>query len=860
MRRLKDAFLKRHADTSVAADGGVEAKLATEMQSLQNDFDAEFYLEKYVDIRGLGIDPLMHYCLYGWQEGRDPRADFSTDYYLRSNSDVTELHINPFLHYVQEGRSEGRNSYLEADVSDEEHSARKEALRPEFDAPLYLQLYQDVAEADTDPLEHYYTSGWHEGRNPALGFSTAYYLATNPDVAASGVNPFWHYVTEGRAQGRNPVPPRAAPSDNIHYATETIRPEFDIAYYLNRYPDVAALYYDPVEHYCTTGWLEGRDPNPAFSTLLYLEAHADVAENEINPFLHYIQEGRSEGRAVAPAVDEDEPVVDMPVAEPEVAPEPEVEAEQPIGSAEDIRPYFDVAYFKARNPDLAESEIDPVEHYWTFGWKEGRDPAPWFSTQYYLEANPDVAAKAGVLNPFWHYVMSGKHEGRMPQHPGGYRVERLRHTEPLEQNVQRWLRKVPAPALMSAQDLHTAIGASCAVSSAALTLSVGHDHYRKVSGGVQLCIHQEEILSVAGVTYLNLHPWQPLPRMVHADEDPDPIMVLVMNGIDLGKARISDLTQAVADLRPDLRQTRVVIHHLLGHLPERIIEMVQATGQNDCWLWLHDFFTICPNYALQRNGIVYCDAPPVSSNACSLCRFGQERRTHLPRITALFAALNVHVISPSEVTMQFWPERTALVPASTTVLPHMNLVWDKRDVPLPVTDTDSMTIAFLGTPAQHKGWDIFEALIRKLGPSSNYRFVYLGTSKVTQPGLREVDVHVTADSPDAMIEAVRAEGCDLVLHWAAWPETFSFSTFEALAGGAYVLTNPISGNVAATVTRLERGAVLADEPALYEFFDSGAAAKLVTKLRQERAKTSIRHTLSGMATELWQTRGTEEQI
>lgn len=60
-----------------------------------------------------------------------------------------------------------------------------------------------------------------------------------------------------------------------------------------------------------------------------------------------------------------------------------------------------------------------------------------------------------------------------------------------------------------------------------------------------------------------------------------------------------------------------------------------------------------------------------------------------------------------------------------------------------------------------------------------------------------------------MIRALADRRVDFVLHWASCAETFSFSTHEALAAGAYVLTNAGSGNVAATVRRLDRGAVLA---------------------------------------------------
>jgi hypothetical protein len=71
---------------------------------------------------------------------------------------------------------------------------------------------------------------------------------------------------------------------------------------------------------------------------------------------------------------------------------------------------IDGAFYRAVNPDLAESGLDPIHHYAASGWREGRDPAPWFSTRAYVEAYPEVA-KAG-WNPLHHYLIVGRREGR----------------------------------------------------------------------------------------------------------------------------------------------------------------------------------------------------------------------------------------------------------------------------------------------------------------------------------------------------------------------------------------------------------------------------------------------------------------
>jgi hypothetical protein len=73
---------------------------------------------------------------------------------------------------------------------------------------------------------------------------------------------------------------------------------FDPKWYLRRYPDVARARTDPLTHYMTLGWREGRDPGPGFATSAYLKANADVARSDVNPLLHYIEFGHAEGRGI----------------------------------------------------------------------------------------------------------------------------------------------------------------------------------------------------------------------------------------------------------------------------------------------------------------------------------------------------------------------------------------------------------------------------------------------------------------------------------------------------------------------------------------------------------------------------------
>lgn len=72
--------------------------------------------------------------------------------------------------------------------------------------------------------------------------------------------------------------------------------------------------------------------------------------------------------------------------------------------------FFDTSYYLIENLDVAAAGINPLDHYEQFGWMESRDPSSSFSTSNYLTANPDVAV-AG-MNPLEHYYLYGQYEGR----------------------------------------------------------------------------------------------------------------------------------------------------------------------------------------------------------------------------------------------------------------------------------------------------------------------------------------------------------------------------------------------------------------------------------------------------------------
>lgn len=589
---------------------------------------------------------------------------------------------------------------------------------------------------------------------------------------------------------------------------ELIAPFLDTEFYLSNNADVADAGIDASLHYAKYGWREGRDPSPGFSTKDYLLAHPKLAREGVNPLLHFVKGGSTAVSNAPSAPDEAEVSL---VAE-----------------------HIDAAFYAANTPSFKNDRLSAAAHYCQFGWRAGADPAPTFSTSYYLTTNPDVRERG--INPFWHYLTAGCDEGRLPVHPGGWRHRVLSQQTTFAAYCDEWTRPEMPGEIISGDKLVERL--SAALSRARLMLSIGHDDYREAPGGVQLCIAIEEKEAARrDVDYLNLHPWQALPKL--AEPEDDPLLVLALNGRDLGLARASQIVSALGALPRATEPPEIVIHHLAGHAPEAVVAMAESLAVRHARLWLHDYFTLCTSYALQRNNVSACSAPEVDSNACGICLFGRQRVPQAARIGMLFAELDVEVVSPSQGALDFWKSRTTLKPNGLRVQSHVSLSAAARGEAIPALHDAPVRIAFIGTQVQHKGWPVFLELNTRLQTDPNYEFWSFGAQDPKISGLRHVEAHVRADAPDAMLRAIADHEIDLVLHWAAWRETFSFSTFEALAGGAFVLTNAISGNVAAAVEEFDRGIVLADTEALYSLAEAGGFRDLAERARAARHDTAL---------------------
>jgi len=129
---------------------GMEGLAPADVARVTTAFDADFYRTRYPDVAASGVDPLEHYMLFGWKEGRDPSSVFSTSYYLQHSPELAKVGMNPFLHWVFHGTREKRPALpFRRRLELLDYSPKVSAIVPNYNHARFLEQRIDSILAQT---------------------------------------------------------------------------------------------------------------------------------------------------------------------------------------------------------------------------------------------------------------------------------------------------------------------------------------------------------------------------------------------------------------------------------------------------------------------------------------------------------------------------------------------------------------------------------------------------------------------------------------------------------------------------------------------------------------------------------------
>lgn len=606
---------------------------------------------------------------------------------------------------------------------------------------------------------------------------------------------------------------------------------FNADYYVSQLSGPIGDGLSPLDHYLEIGWRAGLNPSPRFSTTLYLERNPDVRDADMNPLAHFVSTGWREGRDPSPFGREG--------ASPQTS-----SANLRVGlvilsAAEraEVEALFDETFYRAQIPEGDKIEPDALGHY-LLNWRDnGAAPCAEFDPAFYLARNPDIAA-AGV-DPFIHYATGGREEGRIGAHPIGWRARQLAELLTPEDRRKLWLSKTPI-AIETPEEIRSLIDRACA-GGRGVIVALSHDNYLENVGGLQACVGVEQrAFADLGAAYLQISPAQPLPTLAHAEIPGDLVLALTLDGETIGRLPAGDLASILVGRPVDA----IIVHSILGFDLDSVKLIADAAPSAHRYFWVHDYFSICPGYNLMRNDLAYCGAPPSDSAACGICVYGEERRKTQAAMRAFFAALKPTAIAPSDVAANIFRRESGCEVREIIVQPHARLSPDRRfrDAAAAAAEEARMApvrVAFLGYPTIAKGWPLFAAALARFGNDPRFEFHHFSAAP-GKSSAKHHDVRVSADSQNAMIDALIEANIDVAFVLSVWPETFCITAHEAVAAGAILVAHETGGAAARLAAAQEAGFAVSGEEELMGLLEGD---ELVEAARARRLAGRQTHTL-----------------
>lgn len=239
------------------------------------------------------------------------------------------------------------------------------------------------------------------------------------------------------------------------------------------------------------------------------------------------------------------------------------------------------------------------------------------------------------------------------------------------------------------------------------------------------------------------------------------------------------------------------IHHLMC---VNFTFLKKLLSQTDCRIvfFVHDFYTVCPSLNLINSNGDYCGEECRSDSKCMNCKYYRSYSNIYLEIIGFFSDFKkrMDIIAPSKSAIRIWLKSYPTFTNQFKVVPHqVSKHIDIKHEAITDIMEHKLNIAYIGSTSEIKGWNEFLNAKKALDETKrNFKFYVFSNNKIKNKNITQVFVNVGLNN-DAMIEALTSNHIDVAILNSKWPETYSYTLFESLVAGAFVITNKISGNI-----------------------------------------------------------------
>ncbi len=350
--------------------------------------------------------------------------------------------------------------------------------------------------------------------------------------------------------------------------------------------------------------------------------------------------------------------------------------------------------------------------------------------------------------------------------------------------------------------------------------TLSSNNYTRYLGGTEkFIIEQVQYINNIGIDTYHIYPFR-----IDIINSENLILGIIVKGDEKFYIALHNLLNILEKRKAFIKE--IIIHNLIGFNKQIISSIIDASKRIKTIYYVHDYSCICESYNLMYNDKKFCNAPYNEFEICKTCCHYLEMKKRVEFHKNLFKQKNVQVITPSNYTQDIIT--TVFNNINVITIPHQeySICNNKKQI------NHVVKIGYIGYKSYVKGWDIFKSIVSKY--SDRYEFYCFGLSDEKLENVTYVDVSFQTEGQEAMVNKMNDYKIDIALLWSIWPETYSYTYYESYKAGALVITNAISGNIAAQVAQNKNGVIFNTDNELYEFLND--TQKVQCELKKNKKK------------------------
>ncbi len=186
---------------------------------------------------------------------------------------------------------------------------------------------------------------------------------------------------------------------------------FDVDYYLGQVGFALLADLDPIRHYLMWGWKQGHEPSRLFDSKQYLRKYGHLLDKATCPLIDYLSGWKQHHRNPSILFDTE---YYLNQSTQSVFSDPVTDYLKRRNFEISPHPCFDPSFYLSQNVDVATNDLNPWQHFMLFGRFEGRQPHPMFDFKHYRAQLLDIAVEYNSC--LEHFIEEGWRDNLSP-HP-----------------------------------------------------------------------------------------------------------------------------------------------------------------------------------------------------------------------------------------------------------------------------------------------------------------------------------------------------------------------------------------------------------------------------------------------------------